>query len=183
MSVHPHGRGDNLLAAERYQTAYGSPPRAWGQSRHQSASVDGVRFTPTGVGTISERNCLRFAGAVHPHGRGDNDQSLIRQPERGGSPPRAWGQLAGVRGRVWSHRFTPTGVGTIKCSISAPTALTVHPHGRGDNIGEPSRAVIFRGSPPRAWGQYLSHKRRLVSPRFTPTGVGTIISALSPQTQ
>ena len=51
-SVHPHGRGDNLIAAYQMSLAHGSPPRAWGQSVSGRAWRTPRRFTPTGVGTI-----------------------------------------------------------------------------------------------------------------------------------
>ena len=39
-TVHPHGRGDNPCRSIASKTAFGSPPRAWGQSlrlRHSTA--------------------------------------------------------------------------------------------------------------------------------------------------
>ena len=53
----------------------------------------GDRFTPTGVGTMSNIVFVAELVAVHPHGRGDNEMVDAVQ-----------------RRRV---RFTPTGVGTI----------------------------------------------------------------------
>jgi len=72
-TVHPHGRGDNLVLMSWLVLAIGSPPRAWGQfddfggpalekSVHPHGRGDNLvfvtvddgmtRFTPTGVGTI-----------------------------------------------------------------------------------------------------------------------------------
>ena len=93
------------------------------------------------------------------------------------------------------RRFTPTGVGTMSRrsrprrptavhphgrgdnarSATAPVArLTVHPHGRGDNRRATLRRSRRNGSPPRAWGQSAAPQRRRCTPRFTPTGVGTM---------
>ena len=71
---------------------------------------------------------------------------------------------------------TPTGVGTMTRLSGTGSGTPVHPHGRGDNCG--SRRALGRvaGSPPRAWGQSLEVCRYIVAARFTPTGVGTIIS-------
>ena len=71
-SVHPHGRGDNLPFQPVPDVARGSPPRAWGQLWCRCSLGSAMRFTPTGVGTISERARWRGYVAVHPHGRGDN---------------------------------------------------------------------------------------------------------------
>ena len=75
--VHPHGRGDNRAPAVRFRPSCGSPPRAWGQC---FAAVDvrlRRRFTPTGVGTITQMTCSTSVTAVHPHGRGDNSSGAI----------------------------------------------------------------------------------------------------------
>ena len=174
-TVHPHGRGDNLVSDSHCTRSTGSPPRAWGQSaRHASGAAPG-RFTPTGVGTIPQ--------AAPDHG------SLY------GSPPRAWGQLVVVITVAALRRFTPTGVGTIARRPACTPSTSVHPHGRGDNgmarralwcvgsvhphgrgdnlyVGSPKSDK--RGSPPRAWGQSRVLRVRGSSARFTPTGVGTM---------
>ena len=91
----------------------GSPPRAWGQFGGRDEALEKRRFTPTGVGTITDRLRHQSAETVHPHGRGDNARAMTSAmsnpvhphgrgdnaapPERdayaAGSPPRAWGQF------------------------------------------------------------------------------------------
>ena len=73
-----------------------------------------------------------------------------------------------------AERFTPTGVGTIRCQKQRVTNVTVHPHGRGDKGWRVLPASYGDGSPPRAWGQCDARRVGLASPRFTPTGVGTM---------
>ena len=159
-AVHPHGRGDNWVVASQIRPTTGSPPRAWGQLEVGYCVPKITRFTPTGVGTIIP---LRS-----------------RQPTPPGSPPRAWGQWISPDGTV------------------SPTS--VHPHGRGDNVSARLREVALRGSPPRAWGQWgrldlsllappvhphgrgdnaWERPRRGILTRFTPTGVGTMISGVA----
>ena len=73
-------------------------------------------------------------------------------------------------------RFTPTGVGTMVRGTAGVPVRPVHPHGRGDNGDAGVVADSVTGSPPRAWGQWM---RSCIPPkrcRFTPTGVGTMIS-------
>ena len=175
-SVHPHGRGDNVVDVLLQVVSSGSPPRAWGQSRWRCVRRVRVRFTPTGVGTME---CVTDAAhqlPVHPHGRGDNFCHVIARARGGGSPPRAWGQCRVFSGARWYNRFTPTGVGTIDCHSAQFLESPVHPHGRGDNMGSGMRSRILCGSPPRAWGQYGVMEADMVTLRFTPTGVGTIFS-------
>ena len=132
------------------------------------------RFTPTGVGTIASDIVSNRQKAVHPHGRGDNENSVRFHGVSSGSPPRAWGQFEVTDPDLEEPRFTPTGVGTIPPRRATRNCSPVHPHGRGDNfrINSPTKSV--GGSPPRAWGQYSDETARCVEKRFTPTGVGTM---------
>ena len=173
-SVHPHGRGDNIRLVQNVLTVGGSPPRAWGQSRPRPRSRDGVRFTPTGVGTISGGGRWRRITAVHPHGRGDNCRMPDAPCPSYGSPPRAWGQCGCGRNRRRAARFTPTGVGTMMPDGSGCGTPAVHPHGRGDNSLWRGGGQWIDGSPPRAWGQWNLVKTLTETARFTPTGVGTM---------
>ncbi len=95
----------------------------------------GIRFTPTCVGTMISVRSVGILVAVHPHVRGDNGLVTAgRTRHQGftptcvgtiagdagwpdnkrGSPPRAWGQLAGLTAGLTARRFTPTCVGTIE---------------------------------------------------------------------
>ena len=123
---------------------------------------------------MTARGLQEQQSAVHPHGRGDNQESEPRFEQRIGSPPRAWGQSDRNRLSLERGRFTPTGVGTITRRAVLLRILSVHPHGRGDNDERGAYAQAQRGSPPRAWGQYCRLLRRAAPARFTPTGVGTI---------
>ena len=157
-AVHPHGRGDNGFRRIRRVVCPGSPPRAWGQWRLTGARISGIRFTPTGVGTMPPPTPPTSPPPVHPHGRGDNS-------------------------RIPSEitiivRFTPTGVGTIPVKGAKRLRSPVHPHGRGDNRSRLQCAPDHLGSPPRAWGQFLRRTRRRAANRFTPTGVGTMKTRL-----
>ena len=156
-AVHPHGRGDNGLATKDGKSKFGSPPRAWGQFRDIAQKRGSARFTPTGVGTMSEISAC--------------DRRIT------GSPPRAWGQCGRKEILQIERRFTPTGVGTIGYFRLVAVIVQVHPHGRGDNRERNYPVVVTAGSPPRAWGQ--SHSAALPMPvrRFTPTGVGTILAS------
>ena len=93
-----------------------------------------------------------------------------------GSPPRAWGQSTFNAPSMTDIRFTPTGVGTMAGACCRLYMPTVHPHGRGDNEIVIPCPYDTSGSPPRAWGQWLSSKTKVLLERFTPTGVGTIRS-------
>ena len=154
--VHPHGRGDNCWSPRSSAKSSGSPPRAWGQCWCPFRKRCEPRFTPTGVGTIAGFSPKLPLDKVHPHGRGDNDIGFWRKSAR-----------------TW---FTPTGVGTITQKRRRNQQPPVHPHGRGDNerVGEP--VAVVGGSPPRAWGQCVAHNPAHNPTRFTPTGVGTILS-------
>ena len=112
-TVHPHGRGDNLVGRANRGRTYGSPPRAWGQFRALVSLICALRFTPTGVGTMILSALSTGKVTVHPHGRGDNRRDRCAAGGYVGSPPRAWGQWTLVNPFLDYTRFTPTGVGTI----------------------------------------------------------------------
>ncbi len=172
-TVHPHGRGDNDYCYKVRTLYSGSPPRAWGQHLLKILPHPGSRFTPTGVGTTTGGEVLPSCNSVHPHGRGDNEYGPGVLDVAGGSPPRAWGQLFRRKWESEGGRFTPTGVGTTAINGFSRRAMTVHPHGRGDNLTGARTGEALGGSPPRAWGQRCKPRCRPRWPRFTPTGVGT----------
>ena len=153
-TVHPHGRGDNVILVLTRHTLRrftptgvgttlslcgrrglpgGSPPRAWGQLSCSDSACGAYGSPPRAWGQLSVKEILAEKRPVHPHGRGDNAGAAGLGVGVRGSPPRAWGQLVGRCPFVWRW--------------------PVHPHGRGDNV----RVVRFGG----------------FSRRFTPTGVGT----------
>jgi len=173
-TVHPHGRGDNARGGRRRHNTCGSPPRAWGQYHLAEKRRLQRRFTPTGVGTIAAPPLRALYAAVHPHGRGDNQNDHQRTTSTGGSPPRAWGQLRAATPRRPKLRFTPTGVGTMHANRPVSVPAMVHPHGRGDNLRNSSKRLSQHGSPPRAWGQSRAAMELIDRTGFTPTGVGTI---------
>ena len=173
-AVHPHGRGDNVQETIQPLLRFGSPPRAWGQSRSAARRSADARFTPTGVGTMYAAFSAAPGATVHPHGRGDNSCGSNSGSASFGSPPRAWGQSAPPSPLHRPGRFTPTGVGTIRSASRLVSTRAVHPHGRGDNLNDNLEVVPKHGSPPRAWGQFGAAQRRIGTVRFTPTGVGTM---------
>ena len=134
-SVHPHMRGDSARQQASWTLHPGSPPHAWGQPEHPPHHADGLRFTPTCVGTAPPGDAPRWNAAVHPHMRGDS--SLLRWSCRSsrGSPPHAWGQLVGPGGSKSFVRFTPTCVGTAVVGAIWGSLPSVHPHMRGDSFG------------------------------------------------
>src|SRR5690606_8149690 len=90
---------------------------------------------------------------VHPHARGDDWGGECRSWGHSGSPPRAWGRLAGEACFPDRPRFTPTRVGTTPGPHHRPGGSTVHPHARGDDPEIKHPFDTRNGSPPRAWGR------------------------------
>ena len=132
--VHPHVRGDNCSRRSPASARFGSPPRAWGQLGGFTLAAPIFRFTPTCVGTTSRSPASTAPLTVHPHVRGDNEQTGKASSCRPGSPPRAWGQQPASSSGPGRGRFTPTCVGTTRSNEARHGSLTVHPHVRGDNF-------------------------------------------------
>ena len=176
--VHPHVRGDNIIAVFFADDRRGSPPRAWGQSTNTLVSITQLRFTPTCVGTILLGCLVASTRTVHPHVRGDNVQCWICHFYPSGSPPRAWGQWKSSSVIAAKIRFTPTCVGTMGIPADKSALTPVHPHVRGDNARHFIIDMTMTGSPPRAWGQSMLDIDTNMIRRFTPTCVGTILMGL-----
>ena len=175
LSVHPHARGDNFALRTLAGFAGGSPPRPWGQCSTDVLNALPIRFTPTPVGTMQSPARAGRVRAVHPHARGDNNAAPVPASAVSGSPPRPWGQSYLPIWIALRARFTPTPVGTMPCNVVEIAPCTVHPHARGDNDGAAGRSLARVGSPPRPWGQFLRIANEVMSARFTPTPVGTMI--------
>ena len=172
-AVHPHTRGD-IYSPTCYAALYdGSPPHAWGHLDRSEGELLVRRFTPTRVGTSQHTDGTWHVRPVHPHTRGDILPARSMASVSCGSPPHAWGHLLRRRVRLHVQRFTPTRVGTSLPSYGGSRRETVHPHTRGDILGEPARDGQVRGSPPHAWGHLGGHRIRPSATRFTPTRVGT----------
>ncbi len=172
-TVHPHVRGDGDVYQDIGFTNSGSPPRAWGRRIPSPRVLARCRFTPTCVGTATERAIDIATPPVHPHVRGDGETTLAVWSEFDGLPPRAWGRPEVLEHLAGKIRFTPTCVGTAASTASRRRNRPVHPHVRGDGSHRIATVVLPDGSPPRAWGRQPLVLIHLSGTRFTPTCVGT----------
>src|SRR5579884_288301 len=176
-SVHPHVRGDGASWEIARWRRVGSPPRAWGRRARRVRRQLRRRFTPTCVGTASRCRGRTGRSSVHPHVRGDGCSGGSMSARRRGSPPRAWGRRAAADVVVGVRRFTPTCVGTARRDCERLSALSVHPHVRGDGRSSRRWSSSPTGSPPRAWGRPRWAPLSRLPLRFTPTCVGTARTA------
>ena len=141
--------------------------------------TDRTRFTPTGVGKTVSHDHGSAGAPVHPHGCGEDEAVASDERADDGSPPRVWGRRKEHIICYWYIRFTPTGVGKTKRSLTAPGVMSVHPHGCGEDDLAMSDRDSADGSPPRVWGRHCLQKLRSMKIRFTPTGVGKTSSEIS----
>ncbi len=125
------------------------------------------------MGTARKTRIRAARPSVHPHPRGDGRSLSRLRSADDGSPPPAWGRRPLHAFLLHFARFTPTRVGTARCSVSAPALVAVHPHPRGDGPCRRGRKPNPRGSPPPAWGRLAPEARVVGLDRFTPTRVGT----------
>ncbi len=176
LSVHPHMRGEYGRPGRQMATGQGPPPHAWG-IRPQGVDIDHrCRSTPTCVGNTSAGWHISRGPSVHPHMRGEYVSTSTRSSRACGPPPHAWG-IRGGRVRVVSHgiradgppphawgilnggvlhpvgaRSTPTCVGNTRRWEDELALSPVHPHMRGEYIGEAVLPMLDSGPPPHAWG-------------------------------
>ncbi len=89
--VHPHMRGELLVAVWGVGGHYGSSPHAWGTPYIRPGKTGKVRFIPTCVGNSTSPATSRRVPSVHPHMRGELGLPRTLVPIDDGSSPHAWG--------------------------------------------------------------------------------------------
>ena len=172
LPVHPHVRGEKVIAKHSAIPEGGSPPRAWGKAFLYCLLYFLRRFTPTCVGKRVTHGCHTRSWAVHPHVRGEKGNVALVLAEPLGSPPRAWGKVYIRPATKSGARFTPTCVGKSTMLSKWGYCIPVHPHVRGEKFCAPLPVENPLGSPPRAWGKVQSGEYPSGKARFTPTCVG-----------
>ena len=132
LTVHPHARGEQLLAALVTEQGTGSSPRTWGTGLQAHPTMSHRRFIPTHVGNRRILFPMTYAESVHPHARGEQGAMPTSTTWAGGSSPRTWG--TGVLDLLQrpQRRFIPTHVGNSGCSTRPGASASVHPHARGE---------------------------------------------------
>jgi len=133
---------------------YGSSPQAWGTWPTFSVEHVSIRFIPTGVGNIPEYEPPGLLGTVHPHRRGEHETGYLRTPAASGSSPQAWGTCHHKLVTTKVMRFIPTGVGNMPLLSYSFLWTWVHPHRRGEHVGDNHPEERTDGSSPQAWGTY-----------------------------
>ena len=76
-------------------------------------------------------------------------------------------------------RFIPTRVGNTRSDSENASAVTVHPHTRGEHNTWASRKARTSGSSPHAWGTRRNSGNNLLGRRFIPTRVGNTCGGLA----
>ena len=111
LAVHPHRRGEHPVTRPILARGHGSSPQAWGTPGQPDVCRPGPRFIPTGVGNTLRSPPQRYAGAVHPHRRGEHSALPAYLESASGSSPQAWGTPCAPASGRGTGRFIPTGVG------------------------------------------------------------------------
>ena len=109
---------------------------------------------------------------VHLHVRGEHEVMVKLQSDSDGSSPRPWGTRRASQRDGNPARFIPTSVGNTQHSLPSIRESSVHPHVRGEHVGEHHRSRAGAGSSPRPWGTRDNVNVRCVKARFIPTSVG-----------
>ncbi len=171
-AVHPHACGEIFAALRAARSAFGSPPRVWGNHAGQIAEQFQPRFTPTRVGKSPSRTARAVSTSVHPHACGEIDFPKTVTSLSGGSPPRVWGNRQNLVRFDHRGRFTPTRVGKSLTGTRTNLHASVHPHACGEIFWWLVENMFAIGSPPRVWGNPSDLKCPRLTWRFTPTRVG-----------
>ena len=158
--AHPHARGEHQAASAAATIDDGSSPHPWGTRKRNRLLPAAVRFIPTPVGNTPRSAIQLDQGSVHPHTRGEHQWMSQTVSVGAGSSPHPWGTPESSSHRPCETRFIPTPVGNTPCCSTAPSALPVHPHTRGEHRRRHELLQPLRGSSPPC------------ETRFIPTPVG-----------
>ena len=89
--VHPHMRGEQTESCGTDRRRRGSSPHAWGTVPALLDPDIDRRFIPTCVGNSDCPILEEEAWTVHPHMRGEQENTGLRMSATDGSSPHAWG--------------------------------------------------------------------------------------------
>ncbi len=176
-TVHPRGRGEQRMGRLLNVLAPGSSPRARGTVLHFGADSLGSRFIPAGAGNRLECCNMSAPPPVHPRGRGEQPVPAQKLQESSGSSPRARGTAHNPANGGSYVRFIPAGAGNSSGRSWPVPAKTVHPRGRGEQMGSAPASSRVSGSSPRARGTVDVLAAKLGLYRFIPAGAGNSRSA------
>ncbi len=93
-----------------------------------------------------------------------------------GSAPLVWGTCMVLTPPAIFWRFSPTGVGNVVLKYKPILRGAVQPHWCGERKTARCVAFVTGGSAPLVWGTSLRLCRFTTCLRFSPTGVGNVVS-------
>ena len=96
-AVHPHARGEHIDCFVFSRYVAGSSPRSWGTHGSKFGPGRAPRFIPTLVGNTRKGLPGNAGRAVHPHARGEHQDSTVDTWSAVGSSPRSWGTRSQFR--------------------------------------------------------------------------------------
>jgi len=169
---HPHVRGEKWLSVSCFLCLNGSSPRAWGKDIDLDSMDSDLRIIPTCVGKSSKGYEVETDFTDHPHVRGEKGMRNIASCSSFGSSPRAWGKESRYGFHPSPPRIIPTCVGKRQFSGAGLSAMTDHPHVRGEKSPRKYVRPSIIGSSPRAWGKVEVACCRDFHGRIIPTCVG-----------
>ncbi len=172
LTVHPRGRGEQLITHITNHDSNGSSPRARGTGIMNPLIAGKVRFIPAGAGNRTQTPGVRGVPPVHPRGRGEQGLMSIITVGGHGSSPRARGTAPTTAWHSPPPRFIPAGAGNRAASLSSRWISSVHPRGRGEQLLPVTRRYWQGGSSPRARGTAVVDAPLQRLSRFIPAGAG-----------
>jgi len=132
VTVHPHSRGEYILALGGLVQRFGSSPLA-----------RGIPITQL-LGS--------WLHTVHPHSRGEYEDHGCATLSKAGSSPLARGIPVDHTFHGHALRFIPTRAGNTLLLTPRRITATVHPHSRGEYYGRLIAGTLGAGSSPLARG-------------------------------
>ena len=110
-AAHHHACGETHFSVTVTRSAFGPPPRMWGNLIAPYALSEMPRPTPTHVGKPTDWKMQSIGRKAHPHACGETDRPYQLDLLDDGPPPRMWGNQTQRNPCNPTSWHTPTHVG------------------------------------------------------------------------
>ena len=157
--AHPHSRGENPKVVVFDNLMDGSSPLTRGKPIRVLAVRGDLGLIPAHTGKTGTGCPSSPHPWAHPHSRGENAISMIKESQTAGSSPLTRGKLVHHRHDGLRARLIPAHAGKTASTCIARLRGRAHPRSHGENFHQPSVTRLAGGSSPLTRGKHRAVRR------------------------
>ena len=170
--AYPHSRGENPKVVVFDNLMDGSSPLTRGKPIRVLAVRGDLGLIPAHTGKTGTGCPSSPHPWAHPHSRGENAISMIKESQTAGSSPLTRGKLVHHRHDGLRARLIPAHAGKTEIPARSDPYGRAHPRSRGENLTERELVVPTLGSSPLTRGKRQQGRHRQATPRLIPAHAG-----------